>query len=345
MRDKTLPQQAPSRRALLRGAAAAGACAIGVSGGGLFAAAQTVAPCGANDKNCADREQASRLSKLAREYLNTGDAALAVGDMNNARYYWQLAIDIGKTVGAQAALVAQRRLQMYTLTCNMTPDSIAAISRNYKSLQGDLIHVRVIQRALMALGYFNGPLSGELGLLTRAAIRKFQRAMAFDETDALAPHQIVYLICNAAETANDRQAQTTLGIMYAAGLGVQQNMEFALEWLRQASNRGYADATFDLAILYGTGIILNSYRLCDFPYSPEQADQYLKEACAQKHPIAMALWRLYGPASIHGKKSVKERWQLIEAHQLQQSKADKTGLYSGRLASLTTKCGPDKTIR
>ena len=94
-------------------------------------------------------------------------------------------------------------------------------------------------------------------------------------------------------------AQTTLGIMYATGLGVVQNMDQAQYWLTLASTqRHYPDATYNLAILYGTGIILDSYRLCDMPRSPEQADKYLQEAAAQGHPIAMALMNAMAPARL-----------------------------------------------
>jgi Putative peptidoglycan binding domain len=336
---------APTRRLLLRGVAVGFAAVQVPFVVKVFAGPNVLAPCAPGDRTCLERSRAKDASDAAREFLNRGDAALAVGDMPSARDFWQLAIDTGKETGAQASLVAQQRLQMYTLTCNMTRDSIAAISRNYQTLKGDLIHTHVLQRALKALGHYSGPIDGELNAITRSAIRKFQRIMAFDETDVLAPHQIVYLICNAAETARDRDAQNTLGIMYAAGLGVQQNMEFALEWLRTSSNRGCADATYNLAILYGTGIILSSYRICDFPYSPEQADQYLKEACEQKHLIALALTKLYGKGSKYAKLGSRERWKLIEKHQLEQSRADKTGVYHNRLANLGTKCGPDKTIR
>jgi TPR repeat protein len=272
--------------------------------------------------------------------LALGDAAAAVDDIPRARDEWQKAIDIGRATGSQAAVIAQKRLQMYTLTCTYNRASLAAISRDYEAVNGDLINVRVIQRALHALGYYDGSSDGQLTVLTRSAIRKFQRDMAFDETDVLTPRQIVYLICNAAETARDEAAQTTLGVMYATGIGVRQNVDFALAWLRMASNRMYADATYDLAILYGTGLVLGSFRLCDFPYSYPQADQYLKEACEQKHPIALRLMKLYG-----GLASPRERWTRIEQEQLEHSTADKTNLYASRLATVGPKCPPQKHIR
>jgi TPR repeat protein len=281
------------------------------------------------------------IANYARQLLSLGDAALAQGRNRRARRYWSQAIEVGKAVGAQAAIVAQKRIQTHTLTCHFTDESLKAISRDYKRLSGDLIHMRVIQQALHALGHYDGPNNGVLGIMTRAAIRKFQREMAFDETDTLNPLQTVYLICNAAETTRDLASQNALGIMYAAGLGVEQNIDLALEWLRAASSRGYADSTFNLALLYGSGIVLNSYRLCDIPQSPEQADQYLQEAANQGQPRATYLLQRYGPRS--SAKDVRERWKLIETEQLAQN--DKDGIYAKRLATIGAKCDPDRATR
>ncbi|MCE9524203.1 MAG: hypothetical protein K8S25_17430, partial [Alphaproteobacteria bacterium] len=291
---------------------------------------------GPNGAASESREQ--RRANRARRYLNLGDASLAEGDVDEARRTWLRAIKVGKSVGAQASIVAQKRIQTHTLTCHFTNESLKAISRDYKARSGDLIHMRVIQQALHALGHYDGPINGDLSIVTRAAIRKFQREMAFDETDTLSPVQTVYLLCNAAETARDLASQNALGIMYATGLGVEQNIDISLEWLRAASTRGYADATFNLSILYGSGIILNSYRLCQIPRSLEQADQYLYEAANQKHPFATALVRRYGPQAPHGPFTPADRWRNIEKEQLMPSQGDPTDVYEHRLATLEPKC-------
>jgi TPR repeat protein len=98
----------------------------------------------------------------------------------------------------------------------------------------------------------------------------------------------VYVICNAAQIARDPSSQNILGIMYATGLGVRLNIDLALEWLRTSSGRRYNKATYHLAVIYGTGIVLKSYRLCDIPRNLEQADQYLREAAAQGNGDAIA---------------------------------------------------------
>lgn len=284
----------------------------------------------------------------SRQALKYGDAAAAKDEKEQARACWRKAIELAKESpdgkpavdadGATAAILAQKRLQTNETTCKWTKESVAAISRDYKARSGDLIHVKVLQQALKALGHYDGDRDGQLSQQTRAAMRKFQREREEDETDTLTPEQTVALICNAAETARDLEAQTTLGIMYATGLGVEQNIDQAHYWLMSASNQHYPDATYNLAILYGTGVVLGSYRLCDVPRTPEQADRFLEEASGLKQPIAMALMKRYGPKSEYANLSPRERWALIEMQQLENSPADKTGLYAKRIASVGAKC-------
>jgi TPR repeat protein len=247
-----------------------------------------------------------RRSAEARWYLACGDAALSGDDIPRARELWQKAIDRGRRYGAQPSITAQKRLQSYTLTCYPRDRNLKRMSHDYVALQGDLVDMRALQQALFALGHYDGPTNGSLGPLTRGAIRKFQREMAFDETDTLTPRQTVYVICNAAQIARDPSSQNILGIMYATGLGVRLNVDLALEWLRTSSGRRYDKATYHLAVIYGTGIVLKSYRLCDIPRNLEQADQYLREAAAQGNGDAIAAWRKYGHKSPEG------RWRAIE---------------------------------
>lgn len=254
-------------------------------------------------RNQSDEE---RRAALARWYLNAGDAALNAGDVRNARDQWQRAINAGRRFGAQASITAQKRIQTHTLTCHPTNRSTQSIGREYEQHAGDLISTRAIQQALHALGHYDGPANGILGPLTRAAIRKFQREMAFDETDTLSPRQTVFVICNAAQVARDPSSQNILGIMYATGLGVRINVDLALEWLRAASSRRHAEATYNLAIIYGTGTVLASYRLCDIAQNLDQADQYLREAADQGYGPALRAWRR------HGDKSPAARWRAIE---------------------------------
>jgi len=59
-----------------------------------------------------------------------------------------------------------------------------------------------------------------------------------------------------AETADHAYAQYFVGRMYAAGQGVEKNIETAAQWYRKAAELGVADAQYRLGKLYaeGTGV-------------------------------------------------------------------------------------------
>jgi peptidoglycan hydrolase-like protein with peptidoglycan-binding domain len=281
----------------------------------------------------------------ARQALKLGDAAQAAGRSSQARACWLAATQIAQTDpdGAEAGMIAQRRLQATTSTCKPTEQGLARISRDYKARTGDLIRVMVLKHALKALGHYDGPLDDRLSEETREAIARFQREREEDQTGTLTPEQTTMLVCSAAESTRDLVAETTLGVMYIIGLGVSQNIDQAHDWLTEASSRKYPDATYNLAILYGTGIILNSYRLCDVPRSPEQADRYLQEAAYQGHPEARRLYAEFGPGSRYGDLSPRERWAVIEM-QLEQRRSN-NALYSGKLSLVGAKCELDRSVR
>ena len=56
-----------------------------------------------------------------------------------------------------------------------------------------------------------------------------------------------------AQTADHAYAQYFLARMYAAGQGVEQNLETAAEWFRQAAEKGVAEAQYRLGALYEAG--------------------------------------------------------------------------------------------
>jgi TPR repeat protein len=62
-----------------------------------------------------------------------------------------------------------------------------------------------------------------------------------------------------AAEQGDAQAQYRLGRAFARGLGVEQNYEEALKWLRKAAEKGDADAQFMLGGMYikGQGVTKN----------------------------------------------------------------------------------------
>lgn len=56
-----------------------------------------------------------------------------------------------------------------------------------------------------------------------------------------------------AETADHAYAQYFVGRMFAAGQGVEKNIETAADWYRKASEHGVADAQYRLGNLYEQG--------------------------------------------------------------------------------------------
>lgn len=56
-----------------------------------------------------------------------------------------------------------------------------------------------------------------------------------------------------AAEAGHIEAQTQVGVMYAAGKGVRQDYDAALQWTRKAAEAGHIRAQTNLGILYMTG--------------------------------------------------------------------------------------------
>ncbi|MEM6650535.1 MAG: hypothetical protein AAF603_09825, partial [Pseudomonadota bacterium] len=82
-------------------------------------------------------------------------------------------------------------------------------------------------------------------------------------------------------------------IMFAAGLGVLQNTDYALNWLEVASGRGDADAAWNLALMYGTGTVMSSVQICDAVQNEQRADSYLDLAIHRGHPAAKIAAKKY----------------------------------------------------
>ncbi|MBR9826973.1 MAG: hypothetical protein GYB36_14420 [Alphaproteobacteria bacterium] len=225
---------------------------------------------------------------LARCWLRIGDAYQAINELDYAQYAWNRSIVIGSAQGgSQASLTAQQRMQSAALSraCPVTSISLERISRGFarEDVGGDIIDLQLRQQALAALGYYADEVDGTYGPNTRRAVRDFQADMGFDQTGALNPQETVDLVCHAAITARDPGAQNLLGIMFATGLGVQLNVDMAVEWLETAATRGHPEANFNLSLVYGTGTIQGSYRLCGVVESPERADSYLRRAAELGH--------------------------------------------------------------
>ncbi|PWE18914.1 hypothetical protein DDZ18_00985 [Marinicauda salina] len=305
---------------------------------------------------CMTREAAARLyNDGARYWLLRGDAMLSTVDLDRvfppyqleatqergasgltAEYYpdrayalrdamafWNHSIQWGRPFGAQSALMAQRRLQAHMVQCESSQTSLSRISRRAPGAVGDVISLELRQQALAALGYYADNVDGAYGPATRSAARGFQRELGYDETGSLSPRQVTLLICHAAQTARDPHMQNALGIMYATGLGVAQNTDLSLEWFETAARRDDADAYFNLALIYGTGAVLGSYRMCGIIENPERADAYLRDAARLGHPVAQR-WRRHPEFQNH--RNADSRWVAIE-NRLEEAAHERGGDY------------------
>ncbi|WP_306252652.1 peptidoglycan-binding protein [Parvularcula sp. IMCC14364] len=300
--------------------------------GGVNARAETaIAPncVGSNaPENCIDRDAFLTCADKSRYWFNRGEAEMARGNTGLARAFFSRTIEDGRQCGAESAVLASRRLAALNLTCEYSPESLARIARG-AGADGDVISLEIRQGALSALGHYQGTIDGRYGPQTRRAVSEFQRELGFQETGDLSPLETVYLVCSAADNARDRNAKNVLGVMYVTGLGVVQNTDTGLLWLKDAAESGDADALYNLAIIYGSGTVLSSYRLCDVVESVDRADAYLIEARAKGHPIAKKLLETYG------RERPQVRWDRIKQEEL-----EKVAFYNERFKPLTASCGP-----
>ena len=269
----------------------------------------------------------------SKREFNLGEADMAVGRTVNARRRFEKAIAIGRTCQSEYAELAGKRMAALNLTCEYTPQSLARISRGYRDQPngGPIVSLRARQRALRAKGHYQGAPDGIYGGGTRDAVRKFQREFGFSETGDLSPIETVYLICSAAEAHSDLGSTRTLGIMYLAGLGVVQNTDRGIRELKKAADRGYGDAMFDLAIIYGSGVVVSSYRLCGLVESIDLADSWLVQAARVNQRQALDYVNRFGS------DEPAERWRKI-LDELE------VPLYKNRLEQLGNKaaCSPNQ---
>ena len=229
---------------------------------------------GAKTGDCEKRWDALECSDKAKYWFNLGEAEMAIGRTEMARKYFTYALSAGRPCGSEYSVNSAKRLAALNLTCEYTPKSLARIARTdaTKPAGNDVIDLRIRQQSLKALGHYDGPIDNSYGSATRAAIQSFQREYGFSETGDLSPIETVYLICGAAQNANDLKATTMLGIMYITGLGVVQNTDIGLRWLKTAAARGSGDLLYNLAIIYGTGIVFSSYQVCGIVENEELAE-------------------------------------------------------------------------
>lgn len=112
---------------------------------------------------------------------------------------------------------------------------------------------RAILEALDFRGYTRpAKLCGLPPVCFKKGVVQFQAAMGWEPNGFLTAPQTVRLIQMAA-VDGDAIAQDRLGIMYAKGIGVQQNFVRAEKWFVKSANQRFPDALFNLYVLYKVG--------------------------------------------------------------------------------------------
>ena len=145
-----------------------------------------------------------------------------------------------------------------------------------------------------------------------------------------ATYRYVFRLAVLARDAQRKVPINVLGIMYVTGLGVVQSTDIGMRWLKVAATRGNADALYNLALIYGTGIVLSSYRLCEIVESYDIADSYLKDADQKGHRVAQYLLQKYGALSS------EERWRSIRNELM-----DRVTFYRLRMENVGRGCEPN----
>lgn len=191
----------------------------------------------------------------SRAWLNAGQAHLTNGDIAAARIAFQNSIVAGPTT--QAALEAQWALQGLTVTCSAERrQNFVFQDVGYADPLSRVGHidVNVIQRALRALGLYQGHVDGVMGPNTRNAVARFQSDLNVDADGRIKSREVVELICQAAQMVRDAESQNALGIMYVNGIGVSRDLRAAHFWLEEAASQESAAAHFNLGCLYSAGV-------------------------------------------------------------------------------------------
>ncbi|MEM6748050.1 MAG: peptidoglycan-binding protein [Pseudomonadota bacterium] len=247
---------------------------------------------------CPEPQQTRELQQQSQYHLHRGDAEVALGRRDEARSFYSRAVVIGRPANARSADLAISRLQFLDLGCSDDPGTAKPQASITMAQQ---------QRALKVLGYYRGRIGDAPGMALTAAIRAFQSDLWLDETGHLDEAQTVLLLCGAAEIAQDATSQRDLGLMYAAGRSVAQDTGRALRLLEDASLRGDGSASWNLALLYGAGMLGDRTPVCGVGRDLNRADQYLADAMTAGDERAAAFGDF-----VRG-QNVRERWRQVAA--------------------------------
>ena len=121
-------------------------------------------------------------------------------------------------------------------------------------------------------------------------------------------------------------AQSTLGYLYAKGLGVDQNYVKSAEWIKKAAENGELQSMYNLAGLYMDGLgVEKSYK---------KAEELYRSSLLNGFKVSIAgLITLYGLGEIQPTDNAEKKYWEQEAVKLQDEKyVNKLYYESGLLA-------------
>ncbi len=261
------------------------------------------------------RRDSLMTSDQALSWLRSGQAYQARGDVRNSKIAFETAIQIDPN--SRAALQAQKQLQQLSTTCSATAykddkateNRLKRLRRRSERTESygpghPLSRVKEIsiaaqQRALKALGYYDGGIDNVPGRMTREGFRLFLASLNLDRRDFLNAPQIVELICQAAQLRNDAASQNVLGVMYANGIGVVKDEDLAHHYFGEAARQNEPSAIFNMGMMYAKE---RGLPFTNHPQSCSIAYGYLIEASKLRHPRAgRALETLQSQPACRGK--------------------------------------------
>jgi TPR repeat protein len=144
--------------------------------------------------------------------------------------------------------------------------------------------VLVMMAAVFLVGCGNKD-DGNIGEGEPSAIDRIEDPLPFSmpkksSAGYVPPNPSKFLEIKTKAEAGDAKAQFDLCFMYGEGLGVPQNDEESVKWLRKAADQGNADAQNAIGGFYAFGMMPSIGK------DPKEALKWLRKAIAQGHEIA-----------------------------------------------------------
>lgn len=117
-------------------------------------------------------------------------------------------------------------------------------------------------------------------------------------------YKTAYEIAINNAKANDQYAQALLGLIYAGGFGVKQDIKEAANWFKRSADQGNKEAEFELGFLYlkGQGVEKN----------PAMAFELFQKSAAQGHIAAQFNAAIAYLNGVGTKQDIPKALQLLE---------------------------------